>query len=82
MSVVLLDENRNKLDEWTTGRKTVDGACEWSSSGWVTEAHQFNGYAGVPRFIQFFDSGKDQERWAGYYGPRIRESAVVLYKGR
>ena len=79
LKVEIYNAQRELIGSWDTGTKKVTGECSWSGSKWVTE-RQTVSYNGVPRFIRFYDGGKDSEFWAGYYGPRIREAVVVLRK--
>lgn len=79
LRVEIYNGERELIGSWDTGTKKVTGECSWSGSKWTTE-RQTVLYNGVPRFIRFYDGGKDSEFWAGYYGPRIREAVVVLRK--
>ena len=79
LKVEIYNAERELIGSWDTGSKKVTGKCSWSGSKWITE-RQTVSYSGLPRFIRFYDGGKDSEFWAGYYGPRIREAIVVLRK--
>lgn len=79
LKVEVFNAERELIGQWDAGTKKVTGECSWSGSKWTTE-RQTVAYNGVPRFIRFYDGGKDSEFWAGYYGPRIREAVVVLRK--
>lgn len=79
LKVEVYNGERELIGSWNTETKKVTGECSWSGTKWTTE-RQTVSYNGVPRFIRFYDGGRDSEFWAGYYGPRIREAVVVLRK--
>ncbi|MGI9276720.1 MAG: hypothetical protein ACR2PT_17985 [Endozoicomonas sp.] len=78
LKVRLLDEGRNVIGEWGTGNRKVNGPCEWTDEEWLTVKHELPLEGKEPRYIEFIDGGRDKERWAGYYGSRMREATVVL----
>ena len=79
LKVEVLNAEREMIGRWDTGTREIEGECSWSGSRWITERGSVT-YNGVPRYIRFYDGGKDKEFWAGYYGPRIREAVVILKK--
>ena len=60
------------------GSGTTSGVIGYADDEWFEVAHDFSSYGTGLRTITFRDGGRDSETWAGHYGVRIDDSAVVL----
>eukprot|EP00071_Canis_lupus_P004747 XP_005618058.1 F-box only protein 6 [Canis lupus familiaris] len=54
---------------------TVD---QWNSAKWTEVSHTFSDYPPGVRHILFQHGGQDTQFWAGWYGPRVTNSSIVI----
>ncbi|KAB0377231.1 hypothetical protein FD755_011675 [Muntiacus reevesi] len=51
---------------------------QWNDAKWTEVSHTFSDYPPGVRHILFQHGGKDTQFWAGWYGPRVTNSSVVI----
>ncbi|KAI4536930.1 hypothetical protein MG293_013133 [Ovis ammon polii] len=51
---------------------------QWNDAKWTEVSHTFSDYPPGVRHIFFQHGGKDTQFWAGWYGPRVTNSSVVI----
>lgn len=56
---------------------------QWNDAAWTEVSHTFSDYPPGVRHIFFQHGGKDTQFWAGWYGPRVTNSSIIIsYKTR
>ncbi|XP_056130297.1 F-box only protein 2 [Lampris incognitus] len=76
MTVCLLDENQEVLQEFKLDPVTLDPDCDDCS--WKQVSHVFSEYGPGLRFIFFEHGGKDTKYWNGWFGVRVTGSSVTI----
>ncbi|XP_060897442.1 F-box only protein 2 isoform X1 [Labrus bergylta] len=76
MSVCLLDDNQEVLQEFKPEPVTLDPDCDDCS--WKQVIHTFSDYGPGMRFISFEHGGQDSKFWDGWFGVRVTGSSVTL----
>ncbi|TEA33510.1 hypothetical protein DBR06_SOUSAS3910061 [Sousa chinensis] len=51
---------------------------QWNDARWTEVSHTFSDYPPGVRHILFQHGGKDTQFWAGWYGPRVTNSSIVI----
>ncbi|XP_066231168.1 F-box only protein 6-like [Saccopteryx leptura] len=51
---------------------------QWNDATWTEVSHTFSDYPPGVRYILFRHGGKDTQYWAGWYGPRVTNSSIVI----
>ncbi|ELK28002.1 PREDICTED: F-box only protein 6 [Myotis davidii] len=51
---------------------------QWSDAQWREVSHTFSDYPPGVRYILFQHGGKDTQFWAGWYGPRVTNSSIII----
>ncbi|XP_045714862.1 uncharacterized protein LOC123831742 isoform X2 [Phyllostomus hastatus] len=51
---------------------------QWNDATWTEVTHTFSDYPRGVRHILFQHGGKDTQSWAGWYGPRVTNSSIVI----
>lgn len=51
---------------------------QWSDARWTKISHTFSDYPPGVRYIHFQHGGKDTQYWAGWYGPRVTNSSIIV----
>lgn len=51
---------------------------QWSDARWTEVSHTFSDYPPGVRYVHFQHGGKDTQYWAGWYGPRVTNSSVII----
>uniref|UniRef100_A0A452VDM0 F-box protein 6 n=1 Tax=Ursus maritimus TaxID=29073 RepID=A0A452VDM0_URSMA len=51
---------------------------QWNNAKWTEVSHTFSDYPPGVRHILFQHGGKDTQFWAGWYGPRITNSSIII----
>nr|XP_035920933.1 F-box only protein 6 isoform X1 [Halichoerus grypus] len=51
---------------------------QWNNAEWTEVSHTFSDYPSGVRHILFQHGGKDTQFWAGWYGPRITNSSIII----
>lgn len=51
---------------------------QWNDSKWTEVSHTFSDYPPGVRYIHFQHGGKDTQYWAGWYGPRVTNSSIII----
>ncbi|VFV46654.1 f-box only protein 6-like [Lynx pardinus] len=54
---------------------TID---QWNNAKWTEVSYTFSDYPPGVRHILFQHGGKDTQFWAGWYGPRVTNSSIVI----
>lgn len=54
---------------------TID---QWNDAKWTEVSYTFSDYPPGVRHILFQHGGKDTQYWAGWYGPRVTNSSIVI----
>ncbi|XP_075997323.1 F-box only protein 2 isoform X2 [Genypterus blacodes] len=76
LTVCLLDENMEVLQEFKPDPVTLDPECDDCS--WKQVTHSFSGYGPGVRFISFEHGGQDTNFWDGWFGVRVTGSSVTV----
>ncbi|XP_048877618.1 F-box only protein 2 isoform X3 [Brienomyrus brachyistius] len=71
LSVSLLDENHEVLQEFNPEEVTLDPGCSWKQV-----SHSFTDYGPGLRFISFEHGGQDTRFWDGWFGVRVTGSVI------
>lgn len=51
---------------------------QWNDAEWTEVSHTFSDYPPGVRHIVFQHGGKDTQYWAGWYGPRVTNSSIII----
>lgn len=51
---------------------------QWNDAAWTEVSHTFSDYPPGVRHVFFQHGGKDTQFWAGWYGPRVTNSSVIV----
>ncbi|XP_013359768.1 PREDICTED: F-box only protein 6 isoform X3 [Chinchilla lanigera] len=51
---------------------------QWNDATWTEVSHTFSDYPPGVRHILFQHGGQDTQYWAGWYGPRVTNSSIVI----
>ncbi|KAI5139366.1 F-box only protein 6 [Manis pentadactyla] len=51
---------------------------QWNDARWTEVSHTFSDYPPGVRHILFQHGGKDTQFWAGWYGPRVTNSSIIV----
>lgn len=51
---------------------------QWNDAAWREVSHTFSDYPPGVRYILFRHGGQDTQYWAGWYGPRVTNSSIVV----
>ncbi|XP_077881408.1 F-box only protein 6 isoform X1 [Ictidomys tridecemlineatus] len=51
---------------------------QWNDATWTEVSHTFSDYPPGVRHILFQHGGKDTQFWAGWYGPRVTNSSIII----
>ncbi|XP_032156291.1 F-box only protein 6 isoform X1 [Sapajus apella] len=51
---------------------------QWNDAAWREVSHTFSDYPPGVRYILFRHGGQDTQYWAGWYGPRVTNSSIVI----
>ncbi|XP_010626438.1 F-box only protein 6 isoform X2 [Fukomys damarensis] len=51
---------------------------QWNDAMWTEVSHTFSDYPPGVRYILFQHGGHDTQFWAGWYGPRVTNSSIVV----
>lgn len=51
---------------------------QWNDAQWTEVSHTFSDYPPGVRHILFQHGGKDTQFWAGWYGPRVTNSSIII----
>ncbi|XP_012577656.1 PREDICTED: F-box only protein 6 isoform X2 [Condylura cristata] len=51
---------------------------QWSDARWREVSHTFSDYPPGVRYILFQHGGHDTQFWAGWYGPRVTNSSIII----
>lgn len=51
---------------------------QWNDARWTEVSHTFSDYPPGVRHILFQHGGKDTQYWAGWYGPRVTNSSIIV----
>ncbi|XP_006914416.1 F-box only protein 6 isoform X3 [Pteropus alecto] len=54
---------------------TID---QWNDARWREVSHTFSDYPPGVRHILFQHGGNDTQYWAGWYGPRVTNSSIII----
>ncbi|XP_032217607.1 LOW QUALITY PROTEIN: F-box only protein 6 [Mustela erminea] len=73
--VQLVSENYIVLASFEPPPVTID---QWNSAEWTEVSHTFSDYPSGVRHILFQHGGKDTQFWAGWYGPRVTNSSIII----
>ncbi|XP_061076285.1 F-box only protein 2 [Conger conger] len=76
LSVSLLDENQEILQEFKPDNVTLDPDSDDCS--WRQVTHTFSDYGPGLRFISFEHGGQDSKFWDGWFGVRVTGSSVTV----
>ncbi|KAL3977743.1 DNA helicase MCM8 [Sarotherodon galilaeus] len=76
MTVCLLDENHEVIQEFRPDSVTLDPDCDDCS--WKQVSHTFSDYGPGMRFISFEHGGQDTKFWDGWFGVRVTGSSVTI----
>uniref|UniRef100_A0A4W6FI08 F-box protein 2 n=1 Tax=Lates calcarifer TaxID=8187 RepID=A0A4W6FI08_LATCA len=76
MTVCLLDENHEVIQEFKPDPVTLDPDCDDCS--WKQVSHTFSGYGPGMRYITFEHGGQDTKFWDGWFGVRVTASSVTI----
>ncbi|KAG7477702.1 hypothetical protein MATL_G00072500 [Megalops atlanticus] len=76
LSVALLDENQEVLQEFKPDNVTLDPDCDDCS--WRQVTHTFSDYGPGLRFISFEHGGQDTKYWDGWFGVRVTGSSITI----
>lgn len=73
--VQLVSENYTVLASFEPPPVTIQ---QWNDAQWREVSHTFSDYPPGVRYIIFQHGGKDTQFWAGWYGPRVTNSSIVI----
>ncbi|XP_022538021.2 F-box only protein 2 isoform X2 [Astyanax mexicanus] len=76
LTVCLLDENKEVIQEFTPESVTLDPDTDDCS--WKQITHTFSEYGPGVRFISFEHGGQDTKYWQGWFGVRVTGSSVTI----
>uniref|UniRef100_A0A2I3RWU1 F-box protein 6 n=1 Tax=Pan troglodytes TaxID=9598 RepID=A0A2I3RWU1_PANTR len=51
---------------------------QWNNATWTEVSYTFSDYPRGVRYILFQHGGRDTQYWAGWYGPRVTNSSIVV----
>nr|XP_011725096.1 F-box only protein 6 [Macaca nemestrina]XP_011725097.1 F-box only protein 6 [Macaca nemestrina]XP_011725098.1 F-box only protein 6 [Macaca nemestrina]XP_011725099.1 F-box only protein 6 [Macaca nemestrina] len=51
---------------------------QWNNAAWTEVSYTFSDYPRGVRYILFQHGGSDTQYWAGWYGPRVTNSSIVI----
>ncbi|XP_030798728.1 F-box only protein 6 isoform X2 [Rhinopithecus roxellana] len=51
---------------------------QWNNAAWTEVSYTFSDYPRGVRYILFQHGGRDTQYWAGWYGPRVTNSSIVV----
>ncbi|XP_077619926.1 F-box only protein 6 isoform X3 [Crocuta crocuta] len=51
---------------------------QWNDAKWTEVSYTFSDYPPGVRHILFQHGGKDTQFWAGWYGPRVTNSSIII----
>ncbi|XP_046517488.1 F-box only protein 6-like isoform X3 [Equus quagga] len=51
---------------------------QWNDARWTEVSHTFSDYPPGVRHILFQHGGQDTQFWAGWYGPRVTNSSIII----
>ncbi|XP_004639793.2 F-box only protein 6 [Octodon degus] len=51
---------------------------QWNDASWTEVSHTFSDYPPGVRHIFFQHGGQDTQFWAGWYGPRVTNSSIII----
>ncbi|KAM6216908.1 F-box only protein 6-like [Rhynchocyon petersi] len=51
---------------------------QWNDAKWTEVSHTFSDYPPGVRHILFQHGGHDTQFWAGWYGPRVTNSSIII----
>lgn len=75
MTVCLLDENQEVIQEFKPEPVTLEPDCDDCS--WKQVTHTFSDYGPGMRLISFEHGGQDTKFWDGWFGVRVTGSSVT-----
>jgi hypothetical protein len=76
LKVELRDKDHNVIASWDSGGHWTI----WRGSGaasWDQLSHEFSDYGSGLRYIYWEDGGKDENRWAGWYGAKLDAASLT-----
>ncbi|KAG1950122.1 F-box only protein 2 [Pimephales promelas] len=76
LTVTLLDENQEVIQEFMPDEVTLDPDCD--NCSWRKVSHTFTDYGPGLRFISFEHGGQDTKYWQGWFGVRVTGSSVTI----
>uniref|UniRef100_A0A667WHC6 F-box protein 2 n=2 Tax=Myripristis murdjan TaxID=586833 RepID=A0A667WHC6_9TELE len=76
ITVCLLDENKEVLQEFKPDAVTLDPECD--NCSWQQVTHTFSDYGPGLRYISFEHGGQDTKYWDGWFGVRVTGSSVTI----
>lgn len=78
LTVSLLDENQEVLQEFKPDPVTLDPDSDDCDCSWTQITHTFSDYGPGLRFISFEHGGQDTKYWDGWFGVRVTGSSVSI----
>ncbi|XP_074074561.1 F-box only protein 6-like [Macrotis lagotis] len=73
--VKLLSDNHEVLAEFKPAPVYIE---QWSGAEWKEVSYTFSNYPSRVRYIHFQHGGKDAQFWAGWYGPGVTNSSIII----
>ncbi|XP_016073386.1 PREDICTED: F-box only protein 6 [Miniopterus natalensis] len=75
IKVQLLSANNIPLASFEPPPVTIE---QWSDATWTEVSYTFSDYPPGVRHVFFQHGGKDTQFWAGWYGPRVTNSSIII----